>query len=292
MPVATPATTGGLSLRGNPPTIDRADDVEGPDAVPVDSAAGHHQQSHVAASSEGQDRGVIESPPMPVATSVATDGLPLRGNVPTSDRSDDTEGPNAVPVDNDHGADNADHNHQQSHVAASSESWDRCVTQSPPRSTTTDGLPLRENAPTSDSSDDTRGPDAVPTDNLHENILDASQEASDEESCSAAAGPTNLNEGDVTTAGSDHLPPCTAAGEPGDVAHVAQQDHSSTPSRGPETRSQGKRQTHLTDSFTRAWARVGIRRGAIARLTASARNSALPVSLPQPVRGHRAPCRS
>ena len=27
-------------------------------------------------------------------------------------------------------------------------------------------------------------------------------------------------------------------------------DHTSTPSRGPETRSQGKRQTHLTDSFT------------------------------------------
>ena len=162
MPVATPATTGGLSLRGNPPTIDRADDVEGPDAVPINSAAGHHQQSHVAASSEGQDRGVIESPPMPVAT----DGLPLRGNVPTSDRSDDTEGPNAVPIDNDDGADNADDNHQQSHVAASRESKDRCVNQSPLVSTTTDGLPLRENAPTSDSSDDTRGPDAAPTDNL------------------------------------------------------------------------------------------------------------------------------
>ena len=111
------------------------------------------------------------------------------------------------------------------------------MTQSPLMSMTTDGLPLRENAPTSDSSDDTRGPDAVPTDNLHGNILDA--------------GPTNLSEGDVTTAGSDHLPPCTAAGEPGGVADVAQQDHSSTPSRGPETRSQGKRQTHLTDSFTR-----------------------------------------
>ena len=247
MPVATPATTGGLSLRGNPPTIDRADDVEGPDAVPINSAAGHHQQSHFAASSEGQDRGVIESPPMPVAT----DGLPLRGNVPTSDRSDDTEGPNAVPIDNDDGADNADDNHQQSHVAASRESKDRCVNQSPLVSTTTDGLPLRENAPTSDSSDDTRGPDAVPTDNLHGNILDASQEASDEESCSAAAGPTNLNEGDVTTAGSDHLPPCTAVGEPGGIADVAQQDHSSTPSRGQETRSQGKRQTHLTESFTR-----------------------------------------
>ena len=96
MPVATPATTDGLSLRGNPPTTDRADDVEGPDAVPVDSAAGHHQQSHVAASSDGQDRGVIESPPMPVATSIATGGLPPRGNVPTSDRSDDTEGPEAL----------------------------------------------------------------------------------------------------------------------------------------------------------------------------------------------------
>ena len=75
MPVATPATTGGLPLRGNPPTIDRTDDVEGPGAVPIDSVAGHHhQQSHVAASSEGQDRGLIESPPMPVATSIATDG--------------------------------------------------------------------------------------------------------------------------------------------------------------------------------------------------------------------------
>ena len=92
------------------------------------------------------------------------------------------------------------------------------MTQSPLRSATTDGLPLRENAPTSDSSDDTRGPDAVPTDNLHVNILDASQEASDEESCSAAAGPTNLSEGDVTTARSDHLLPCTAAGESGSVA--------------------------------------------------------------------------
>ena len=118
-------------------------------------------------------------------------------------------------------------------------------------STTTDGLPLRENAPTSGSSDDIRGPDASPTDNLHGNILDASQEASDEESCAAATGPTTLSEGDVTTAGSDHLPTCTAAGESGGVADVAQQDHSSTPSRGPETRSQRKRQTHLTDSFTR-----------------------------------------
>ena len=251
MPVATPTTTDGLSLRGNPPTTDRADDVEGPDAVPVDSAAGHHQQSHVAASSEGQDRGVIESPPMPVATSIATGGLPPRGNVPTSDRSDDTEGPDAVPVGNADGADNADDNHQQSRVAASSESKDRCVTQSPLMSTTTDGLPLRENAPTSGSSDDIRGPDASPTDNLHGNILDASQEASDEESCAAATGPTTLSEGDVTTAGSDHLPTCMAAGESGGVADVAQQDHSSTPSRGPETRSQGKRQTHLTDSFTR-----------------------------------------
>ena len=120
MPDSTNAS-GYACDHGNPPTIDRADDIEGPDAVPVDSAAGHHQQSHVAASSEGQDRGVIESPPMSVATSVATDGLPLRGNVPTSDRSDDTEGPNAVPVDNDDGADNADDNHQQSHVAASRE---------------------------------------------------------------------------------------------------------------------------------------------------------------------------
>ena len=110
MPVATPATTGGLSLRGNPPTIDRAEDIEGPDAVPVDSAAGHHQQSHVAASSEGQDHGVIESPPMPVAASIAMDGLPPRGNVPTSDRSDDTDGPD--PVDNAAGADYADDNHQ------------------------------------------------------------------------------------------------------------------------------------------------------------------------------------
>ena len=254
MPVATPTTTDGLSLRGNPPTTDRADDVEGPDAVPVDSAAGHHQQSHVAASSEGQDRGVIESPPMPVATSIATSGLPPRGNVPTSDRSDDTEGPDSVPVgnaDDADNADNADDNHQQSRVAASSESKDLCVTQSPLMSTTTDGLPLRENAPTSGSSDVIRGPDASPTDNLHGNILDANQEASDEESCAAATGPTTLSEGDVTTAGSDHLPTCTAAGESGGVADVAQQDHSSTPSRGPETRSQGKRQTHLTDSFTR-----------------------------------------
>ena len=109
---------------------------------------------------------------MPVATSIVTDGLPPRGNVPTSDRSDDTEGPYAVPVDNADGADNADDIHQQSHVAASSESKDRCVTQSPLMSTTTDGLPLRENAPSSDSSDDTRGPDAAPTDNFHGNILD------------------------------------------------------------------------------------------------------------------------
>ncbi len=206
MPVSTPASTGGLSLRGNPPTIDRADDVEGPDAVPVDSVAGHHQQSHIAASSEGQGRGVIEPPPMPVATSIATGGLPTRGNVPTSDRSDDTEGADAVPAGNADGADNADDNHQQSHVAASSESKDRCVTQSPLLSTTTYGLPLRENAPTSGSSDNTRGPDAAPTDNLQGNILDASQEASDEESCAAATGPTNLSEGDVTTAGSDYLP--------------------------------------------------------------------------------------
>ena len=118
-------------------------------------------------------------------------------------------------------------------------------------STTTDGLPLRENAPISDSSDDTRGPDAAPTDNFHGNIHDASQEASEEESCAAAAGPTNLSEGEVTTAGSDHPYPCTAAGESGGVADVAQQDHSPTPSRSPETRSPGKRQTHLTDSFTR-----------------------------------------
>ena len=171
--------------------------------------------------------------------------------MPTSDGSDDTEGPDAVPVDNADGADYADDIHQQSRVAASSESKDRCVTQSPLMSTTTDGLLLRENALTSDSSDDTRGPDAAPTDNFHGNILDASQEASDEERCAAATGPTNLSEGDVTTAGSDHLPTCTAAGEPGGVAEVAQQDHSSTPSRDPETRSQGKRQTHLTDSFTR-----------------------------------------
>ena len=66
MPVTTPATTGGLSLRGNSPTIDRADDVEGPGAVPVDSAVGHyHQQPHVVASTEDQDRGVIQSPPVP-----------------------------------------------------------------------------------------------------------------------------------------------------------------------------------------------------------------------------------
>ena len=44
MPVTTPATTGCLSLRGNSPTIDRADDVEGPGAVPADSAAGHYHQ--------------------------------------------------------------------------------------------------------------------------------------------------------------------------------------------------------------------------------------------------------
>ena len=78
-----------------------------------------------------------------------------------------TPSPDAVPVDNADGADSADDNHQQSHVAASSESKDRCVTQSPLMSTTTDGLPLRENAPTSGSSDDIRGPDASPTDNLH-----------------------------------------------------------------------------------------------------------------------------
>ena len=103
---------------------------------------------------------------MPVATSIATDGLLLRGNVPTSDRSDDTKGPDAVPVDNADGVVNADDNRQQSHVTASRESKDRCVTQSPLMSTTTDGLPLQENAPTSYSSDDTRGPDAAPTDNL------------------------------------------------------------------------------------------------------------------------------
>ena len=71
-------------------------------------------------------------------------------------------------------------------MTTTSESKDRCVTQSPLMSTTTDGLPLRENAPTSDSSDDTRGPDAAPTGNLHGKILDTSQEASDEESCEAA----------------------------------------------------------------------------------------------------------
>ena len=47
---------------------------------------------------------------MPVAASIATDGLPPRGNVPTSDRSDDTDGPD--PVDNADGADYADDNHQ------------------------------------------------------------------------------------------------------------------------------------------------------------------------------------
>lgn len=36
--------------------------------------------------------------------------------------------------------DNADDNQQQSHVAASSESKDRCVTQNPLMSTTMDGL--------------------------------------------------------------------------------------------------------------------------------------------------------
>ena len=97
-------------------------------------------------------------------------------------------------------------------------------------STTTDGLLLRENAPISDSSDDTRGPDAAPTDNLHGNILDASQEASDEERCAAAAGPTNLSEGEVTTAGSDHPSPVHGC-------------------RG--IRWRRKRQTHLMDSFTR-----------------------------------------
>ena len=130
-------------------------------------------------------------------------------------------------------------------------------------STTTDGLLLRENAPISDSSDDTRGPDAAPTDNLHGNILDASQEVSDEESCASATGTTTLSEGDVTTTGSDRLPTCTAAGESGGV--------------------EKDRRTSWT--VLHAWAQVGIHRGAIARLTASARNSALPVSLPQPVRG-------
>ena len=42
-------------------------------------------------SSDGQVRGVIQSPPMPVVTSIATDGLPIRGNAPTSCRSDDIE---------------------------------------------------------------------------------------------------------------------------------------------------------------------------------------------------------
>ena len=56
MPVVTNAS--GLPLLG----FSRSDDVERPDAVPVDSAAGHHQQSHVAASSDSQVRGVIQSP--------------------------------------------------------------------------------------------------------------------------------------------------------------------------------------------------------------------------------------
>ena len=87
---------------------------------------------------------------------------------------------------------------------------------------------------------------------LRGNTLNASQRASyEKESCVAAVGPTDLSEDEVTTPASDDLPPCTAAGEPGGVADVARQDHFTTPSRGPETRSQGKRLTHLTDSFTR-----------------------------------------
>ena len=150
----------------------------------------------------------------------------------------------AILVDNADGADNADDNHQQSHVAASSESWDHCVTQSPIMSTTMGGLPLWENAPISDSSNNTRGPDAAPADNLHGNILDASQEACVEKESCAAAEPVNLSEGEVTMTGSDNLPPCMAAGESSGVADLAQQDHSSTSSRGPETRSHGQFCTH------------------------------------------------
>ena len=92
--------------------------------------------------------------------------MPVATPAPTSHRPDDTKGPHAVPVDNTDGANNADGSHQQSHDAASSESWDRRVTQSPLMSASTDGLALRKNAPTSDSSDDTRDPDAAPADNF------------------------------------------------------------------------------------------------------------------------------
>lgn len=62
----------------------------------------------------------------------------------------------------------------------------------------------------------------------------------EKESREAAAEPTNFSQGDVTTSGSDDLPLRMADGDPSSVedVDVARQDHSSTPSRGPQTRSQ------------------------------------------------------
>ena len=163
-------------LRGNASVNDSYDDTRGSDAVPVVRV--DHHQPHIVADKESRDLGVTQTPPMPVATPATTGGLSLRGNPPTIDRAEDIEGPDAVPVDSAAGllitllA-------LTMLMTTTSESKDRCVTQSPLMSTTTDGLPLRENAPTSDSSDDTRGPDTVPdaapTGNLHGKILDGSQ---------------------------------------------------------------------------------------------------------------------
>ena len=68
------------------------------------------------------------------------------------------------------------------------------MTQSPLMSATMDGWILQENAFITDSSDDTRGPRAVPTDNPYGDILGANQETSDEkESCAALLGEEACN---------------------------------------------------------------------------------------------------
>ena len=68
------------------------------------------------------------------------------------------------------------------------------MTQSPLMSATMDGWILQENASITNSSEDTRGTDAVPTDNPFGDILGASQETSDEkESCAAPLGEVAFN---------------------------------------------------------------------------------------------------
>ena len=115
-----------------------------------------HQQSHAAASSNSQDRCVIQITP----TSVTTSGLPLREDTSVNDSYDDTRGSDASRVDR--------VDHQQPLAAADKESHDYGVMQTPPMPVTTPAttgcLSLRGNSPTIDRADDVEGPSAVPVD--------------------------------------------------------------------------------------------------------------------------------